>query len=97
MTRPVSPMASEARALLRRYPDLESTELDRLLEIFPRLPILETALMTAEEDLRAKLHAFQRGHRRQVGGPAWQGLVLLAIPALMAAAFLWAIWQTIAG
>ena len=97
MTRPISPMASEARALLRRYPNLDLTELDRLLEIFPRLPILETALMTAEEDLRAKMHAFQREHRRQVRGPAWQGLVLLAIPAVMAAAFLWAIWQTVAG
>ena len=97
MTRLVSPMASEARALLRRYPNLEQPELERLLQVFPRLPLLETALMTAEEDLRTKLDRFRREHGRRVRGPAWHGLLLLAIPAAMTAAFLWALLQTLSG
>ena len=97
MTRPDTHMASEARVLLRRYPNLELSELQRLLHIFPRLPILETALMTAEEDLRVKLDAFRRDHRHRVRGSAWQGVVLLAIPAAIAVAFLWAIWETLSG
>ena len=97
MTRPIPPMALEARALLRRYPDLQATELDRLLRIFPRLPIQETALMTAEDDLRGNLDRFRSDHPRQVRGSMGLGLLLLSIPATMAAAFLWAIWQTLAG
>ena len=97
MSRPASPMAAEARALLRRYPNLERTEIERLLQIFPRLPILETALMTAEDELGGKLDAFRREHERQMRGPAWHGLFLLAIPAAFATAFLWALWQTVAG
>jgi hypothetical protein len=51
----------------------------------------------AEADLLNALDQFRRDHPRLVHGPMWMGLLLLAIPATMAAAFLWAIWQTLAG
>jgi hypothetical protein len=97
MTRPIPPLALEARSLLDRYPDLKAGELDRLQRIFPRLPILETALMTTETNLAAKLDSFRRDHPRHVGGSPWFGLIVLAIPASIASAFLWAMWQTFTG
>jgi hypothetical protein len=93
----VAPLALEARSLLSRYPDLEAAELDRLQRIFRRLPILETALITTETDLGGQLDRFRRDHPRYVHGPLWHGLLLLSIPATLASAFLWAIWQTITG
>ncbi len=95
--RPVSPLASEAADLLRRYARLEGPESERLLEAFKGLTIFELAMMTSDETLRPALDAFRRDHRRQLRPPIWQPVLFLCMPVTMLIAAIWGLWLTATG
>jgi hypothetical protein len=77
--------------LLNHYPDLTDHELAVLVEEFPRLPILDHALMTSDDGLAKKLDAFRRDHRRKLNIEWGPLLVYLVIPAVVTGFFLWSI------
>jgi hypothetical protein len=71
LERPARPaLAKEVGDLLRRYPALEPRESERLLESFKALTLLDLAMMTSDESLRAPLDAFRRDHKRQLRPPS---------------------------
>jgi len=85
--------AGEATALLRRYPNLSSREVDTLIAIYPHLPMLHVALMTSDDELSPRLEAFHKDHRKQLRTPFRQLLALLIPVAMLLVALLWAIWK----
>ena len=90
-SRPRSAMATEVEALVLRYPHLRQEELDRLVEVYPQLAILDMALMTADEALAPKLDDFVRENRRRLRPPLSHLLWLAALPAAAIAAAVWAL------
>ncbi|MEO6217567.1 MAG: hypothetical protein ABIO86_16180 [Sphingomonas sp.] len=87
-TRHHSDEAFEIETLLLRYPDLDMRELETLIELFPRLPMIDVALMTADDRLSDPLAAFHRDHGDKFYTPIRVLMALLAGP-LFAAAILW--------
>lgn len=78
----------EANALVARYPNLKPEEIDRLIEIYPNLPMLQVALMASDEQLAPKLEAFRRKFRRRIRTPFRQYgafFIPVAILAIIAA------------
>jgi nitric oxide reductase activation protein len=92
-THPLSRAATEAEALLRRYPTLESRELDRLVAIFPDLAILDIGLMSMDADLSKKLDRFRQDHADRLEPSAAKSIMFvltyLALPVMMTIGFLW--------
>lgn len=82
-------IASESVELLSRYPDLTSIELDRLIGMYPKIPMLQVALMSADEELAPKLEAFQKTWGRKIRTPIRQIAGLLAPLALLIGLVLW--------
>ncbi|HEU4967355.1 hypothetical protein [Sphingomonas sp.] len=91
-THPLSHAAAEAEALLRRYPSLGNRELERLIAIFPDLPILDVGLMSMDAELSTKMDRFRYDHADRVE-PAARSimfvLVYLALPVMMTIGLLW--------
>ena len=85
--------AGEATALLERYPDLLPWEIDRLVKIYPQLPMLHVALMTSDEELGPQLEAFQRDHGKRLRTPFRQYGGLLIPPGILFVVLLWAIFS----
>ena len=85
--RPPSEMAARAQALLRRYPQLSEHELATLIDIFPRLEILEVGLMVVDDGLSDKLAAFRRDHGAKfelpttllIGSISMAAIIVLAV------------------
>ena len=92
-SREPSPLAEEARELLLRYPALSGQELQRLIDIFPQLPILDVGLMTSDDRLAPKLDAFQREHGRAIKTALISLLIPLSYPIIMTLVVLWAIYR----
>ncbi|MBA2919477.1 hypothetical protein GON01_10485 [Sphingomonas sp. MAH-20] len=92
-THPLSPAASEAEALLDRYPSLGDRELERLIAIFPRLPILDVGLMSSDADLAPKMERFRQDHADRLEPSAAKSLLFvllyLALPVMLTIGFLW--------
>lgn len=82
-------IAGESVELLSRYPDLTPIELDRLIGMYPKIPMLQVALMSADDELAPKLEAFQKDCGRKVRTPIRQIAGLLAPLALLIALVLW--------
>ena len=80
-------LAVEATQLISRYPDLTIAELDRLIDIYPRLAILDVGLMTSDPSISTRLDAFCRDHRRKLKRSSAGPLLFLIIPI---AALIWA-------
>jgi len=89
-SRPRSGKAAEVEALLLRYPHLREDELDRLIQVYPQLAMLDVALLTTDEALAPKLDAFVRENSRSLRPPLSHVLWLAALPAAAIAAALWA-------
>lgn len=53
---------STAIELIGRYPELTKDELHVLLSIYPHLSPVEMALMISNDDIAARLDAFNRAH-----------------------------------
>jgi hypothetical protein len=83
----------EVERLLRRYPDLRRDELHRLIHGFARLPMVDVALMTADEQLSRRLDAFHRDHgkKHRLGPGAL--IAFIALPGLLLAGLLWGIFS----
>jgi hypothetical protein len=88
-SRPPSEMTVRAEALLKRYPNLSEHELATLIDIFPRLRILDLGLMTCDERLSEKLDAFHRDHGRKLKAPVSSLIAFLAVPGIIALGLLW--------
>lgn len=82
-------VASEATQLIDRYPDLDPTDLDRLIDIYPQLPMVQLALMSSDEELAPRLEAFKRDHRKRIRTPFHQYGALMIPVVLMAMVVLW--------
>lgn len=82
-------IASESVELLNRYPDLTPIEIERLIGMFPRIPMLQVALMSADEELAPKLEKFQQDCGRKIRTPMWQIVGLMMPLALMLGLIFW--------
>lgn len=90
--RPPSDLAAKAQSLLRRYPKLSEKELSTLIDIFPRLEILEVGLMIVDEGLSEKLAAFRRDHGDKFELPRPLLLAGVLVPAIIVlAVLLWSL------
>jgi len=65
-SRPPGFATLRVEALLGRYPRLDGPELEELLRDFRSLPMLDLALMSADDRLAGKLAAFHRDHRARL-------------------------------
>lgn len=83
--RPLSDMGLKAELFLGRYPSISEHELDELIEIFPRLPILDLALMTTDERISAKVAEFHKTHRARLKTPKVALIVLIGVFLLVPA------------
>lgn len=96
-SRPPSQRHSEiglrARSLLSRYPDITARELATLIDIFPKLPIIDAALMAADDRLSANVAAFHNAHGGKLASPKVTligfTLAFLILPVIGAIALLW--------
>ena len=88
-SRPPSELTLKAEALLVRYPKLDERELQTLIDIFPRLRILDLGMMTADDRLARKLEAFQEDHGRRLKTPVASVIAYLALPILMMLTLMW--------
>lgn len=84
-------IAGEATELVRRYPDLRTEEVDRLVEIYPRLPMLHLALMASDDQLAPRLEDFQKKHRRRIRTPFRQYASFLIPVVLFAVVLVWTV------
>lgn len=85
-SRAPSTLTLKVEALLKRYPNLSEDGLADLIEMLPFVPVLDTALMAADDELSRRFEAFHRDHRHKLQ-PA---LPTLAATLLFPAMFL--IW-----
>lgn len=92
-----SPEAAAVARLLRHYPRLDRPQMERLRQAFGALSILDMALLTTDETLRAKLDAFRRDHRPLFRPPASHYLAFLAIPGGLLIAMGWGLWTAAIG
>jgi hypothetical protein len=81
-------LAVEATRLISRYPALTTAELGRLIDIYPRLPILDVGLMTSDPSISTRLDAFCKDHGRKLKRSMTPLLFFLIIPI---AAMIWAL------
>lgn len=87
---PATTAALKVAQLIESYPDLSEPELESLIAIFPRLPALDVALMTSDEELAPKLDDFCRDHKSRIRTPFRQYAVLVAIAVVGIVAVIWA-------
>ncbi len=70
-TRPPSRMALDAKSLLDRFPNIDRTEVDSLITLYPKLTIVDMAFITSDEELCNKiellcLHRTSRAHASMI-------------------------------
>jgi hypothetical protein len=82
-------MTVRAEALLSRYPRLGEHDLATLIDLFPRLRILDVGLMTADDRLSRQLEAFHRDHGDKFGLPVSTLLGLFSFPVAVLLGTLW--------
>jgi hypothetical protein len=82
-------LADEATVLVRRYPDISRSEADRLVAIYPRLPILQVAMMSSDDELAPRLEAFRRDHACRLRIPLRHIAALLSPMILLAIILVW--------
>jgi hypothetical protein len=75
--------ALRAEALINRYPNLSEVELAELINLMPRLPILDFGLMTADDRIAPKMEAFHRDHGDKLGPSLASAATFLAIPSII--------------
>jgi hypothetical protein len=82
-------LADEATVLIRRYPAISDAEADRLVAIYPKLPMLQLAMMSSDEELSPRLEAFRRDHAGRLRVPARHIAGLLSPMLLVAIVAIW--------
>ena len=88
-TRPRSETTLRVEALLDLYPNLSEQEIAELINLFPRLNMLDQGLLTADDRLSGKLADFHRTHGRKLRAPAAELIAAVAMPLLAAIFALW--------
>ena len=88
-TRRNSDHSAEIEMLLLRYPRISTHELETLIDIFPWLPMVDMALMTADNRLAEPLAAFHRDHGDHFYAPVKALVILLAFPFAAIGALWW--------
>ena len=92
-SRTPSTLTLKVETLLKRCPNLSEDELADLIEMVPFVPVLDTALMAADEELSQRFEAFHRDH----GHKLKPKLPTLAATLLFPAMFLiWLLWWFLA-
>lgn len=86
-------LIEEARELLRGYPALAPDQLQRLIDIFAKLPILDVGMMSCDNRLAPRLAAFQREHGRKIKMSLASILFPLSYPIIMTLVVLWATFR----
>lgn len=81
----------EARALIRRYPNLSETELARLINLYRQLSALEMALMLSDEKLAPSLDRFSTEHRSRIRTPIRHYAALVGYALVGIGAIAWAV------
>jgi hypothetical protein len=85
-------LTNEAEQLVARYPELDAGEVDRLVEIYPRLGNVDVALMISDADLGPRLNSFIRANRRRLRMPARHLFGLLSPFLLFVAVIGWVVF-----
>lgn len=80
--------ALEIQHLILCYPEITPRDLRRLILLFPRLSLMDYALMTADDRLSEPLASFHRDHGDKFYLPTRVLLAFLA-SASVAAVFFW--------
>jgi hypothetical protein len=70
--------------LISRYPNLSEGELAEIISLFPSLPILDRAIMTADNNLSGKLAAFEQDHHKAFKAPLSSLILFMAVPVVVA-------------
>ena len=91
-SRDSSAIAARAEALVQRYPNLSEVELAELINLMPRVPVLDFGLMTVDPAMSSRLDAFHHDHGHRVRPTLGSIAALLMIPVTLtvAALFWWA-------
>lgn len=76
-SRPLSDTGLRAESLLSRYPAISDREVEELIEIFPKLPILDLGLMTADERISANIAEFHKAHGKKLKASNTSLIILL--------------------
>jgi hypothetical protein len=76
-SRPLSDNGVRAEALLNRYPEISDRELDELIDIFPKLPILDVGLITGDERIAAKVADLYKAHGKRLKSSKTSLIILL--------------------
>lgn len=84
-------LSDEATVLVRRYPQISRDEEERLVSIYPRLPIVQLALMSSDEELAPRLEAFRKANARQLKTPVRDLAALLSPVFLLAIVLAWVV------
>lgn len=88
---PLSENGARAEALLSRFPAISDRELDELIHIFPRLPILDVGLMTSDDRISAKVAALHESHGARFASTKASLIILivafLVVPVATVAVF----------
>lgn len=82
-------LADEATVLVRRYPAISAADADRLVAIYPKLPMLQIAMMSSDEELAPRLEAFRRDHASRLRVPPRHVAGLLSPLLLMTIVVIW--------
>jgi len=85
-------LADEATVLVRRYPEISAFEADRLVAIYPKLPVLQVAMMSSDEELAPRLEAFRKDHADRLRVPARHVASLLSPLMLVAILVIWMVF-----
>ena len=88
-SRTPSATAARAEALLHRYPNLSEIELAELINLMPRIPVLDFGLMTADPTMSSRLDDFNREHGHKVRPTAASIAALLFVPLSLVVAIAW--------
>lgn len=75
----------DVEMLLARYPRLDEQGLAHLIETFPSLPLIDKAVIIADEQLSERVAALYRDHRRELEAP----IVFLFVSIIATSAALW--------
>ena len=78
-----SELGSEFSCLVSRYPFLTQTEIDRLVTIYPRLLVLDVAVMMSDYHLAPMLDDFFRENRVRLKRTSDLGLAVVALGAVI--------------
>jgi hypothetical protein len=87
--RPRSQTALRAESLLGRYPNLSEQQLAELINLLPRLGMLDQSLLAMDDRLSGKFTDFRREHRSKLKPQRTDLIMVAAFAAIVAAFTLW--------